>query len=368
MVLCMSYPIHLESGFIFDLRYIPFVIITLYFGYQNVLILYIILNLYRFLIGGDGIIQSFLFSTIIYTVVALLSVKYKQLKANNRVFFASMVASFTMFFYLFTLSFQTPLNREFFILSINAIGTHLIITAVMVSLIERVLMNLKERELFIQSERFQVISELSASVAHEIRNPLTTTHGFLQLLSTSDSIPSKEKTYIDFSLKELNRAENIVSDFLSFSKPQCENIIDTDLRNEIEYSMNILMPYANMHQVNIQLSYQNTLHKEFDKSQMQQCLINLIKNGIEAMQDKGGTLTIEATNYKNNIVLKITDTGIGMTEEEIESLGKPYYSTKKQGTGLGMVMVYNAIHKVGGTINVESKKGRGTTFNIVIPV
>ena len=368
MILCMSYPIHLQSGFIFDLRYIPFVIITLYFGYKNAIILYIILNLYRFIIGGEGTIQSFLFSIIIFIIVASLSGKYRQLKANNRVFFASMVASFTMVFYLFTLSFQIPLNREFFILSINAIGTHLIITAILVSLIERVMMNLKERELFIRSERYQVISELSASVAHEIRNPLTATHGFLQLLSDSDSIPSKEKTYIDFSLKELNRAENIVSDFLSFSKPPCENFIETDLRNEIEYAINVLKPYANMHQVNFQFSFENTLNIALDKSQMQQSLINLIKNGIEAMQDHGGTLTINTTNYKSNIVLKISDTGIGMTVEEIESLGKPYYSTKKQGTGLGMVMVYNAINKIGGTINVDSKKGSGTTFNIVIPV
>ncbi|MGX9134121.1 ATP-binding protein [Rummeliibacillus sp. JY-2-4R] len=368
MILCMSYPIHLQSGFIFDLRYIPFAIITLYFGYKNALISYIILNLYRFIIGGEGIIQSFLFSTIIFIIIAVLSGKYRQLKANNRVFFASMVASFTMVVYLITLSFQTPMNREFYILSINAIGTHLILTGVMVSLIERVLSNLKERELFIQSERYQVISELSASVAHEIRNPLTATHGFLQLLNDSESIPSKEKTYIDFSLKELNRAENIVSDFLSFSKPQCENVIETDLQNEIEYALNILKPYANMHNVNFQFRFENTLNIALDKSQIQQCLINLIKNGIEAMQGHGGTLTINTTNIKSNIVLKISDTGIGMTDEEIESLGKPYYSTKKQGTGLGMVMVYNAINKIGGTIIVESKKGSGTTFNIVIPV
>jgi len=365
---CLSLPIHLQSGFIFDLRYISFIIIALYWGYKNALIPYFALNLYRFLIGGDGIIQSFLFSTVILIAASLCSKKFLSFDTKYRIPFAGLISFLTMVFYLFTLSFQTPLDHEFWMLAINATGTHFIMMIIMVSMIERLIANMRAQKLIMQSDRFQVISELSASVAHEIRNPLTTTHGFLQLLSQSESIPSKEKNYVAYSLQELKRAEKIVSDFLAFSKPQYENMADSDLKEETEYAKNILIPYANMHNVDIQIHFHNSLHRSFDKSQIQQCFINLYKNGIEAMKEKGGKLEIEVSEQKRSIILKIKDSGTGMAEEQISTLGKPYYSTKKQGTGLGMVMVYNAIHKAGGTVKVESKKGRGTTFIIEFPV
>ncbi|WP_449603861.1 ATP-binding protein, partial [Paenibacillus sp. Marseille-Q9583] len=102
--------------------------------------------------------------------------------------------------------------------------------------------------------------------------------------------------------------------------------------------------------------------------QIQQCLINLYKNGIEAMKEKdGGTLFIDISEKKQNIIISIRDTGIGMTKEEISRLGKPYYSTKAEGTGLGMLMVYSTIDKVKGIVEVDSEKGKGTTFIITIP-
>jgi two-component system, sporulation sensor kinase B len=369
MILCMSFPIYLESGFIFDLRYIPFIILTLFAGYKNAFILYIVLNMYRiFIIGGEGIIQSFLFSTIIFVLVSLCSIKFIQLHSRTRISRAVLVSFFTMIIYLSTLSFQTPLNREFWTLSFYALTTHLIMMSILMILVEKIISNMKAREAYLHSERLHVISELSASVAHEIRNPLTVTNGFLQLLSKSEAIPTKEKGYIEYSLLELNRAEKIVSDFLAFSKPQCENMVNSNLREETEYTKNILLPYANMHKVDIELVCNNTLTKKLDKNQIQQCLINLYKNGIEAMKEDGGILHIDVSEQKKNIIIKIKDTGIGMTAEEVSLLGKPYYSTKKQGTGLGMLMVYSTIHKLRGQIEVDSEKGNGTTFIITIPV
>ncbi|MBK3493809.1 GHKL domain-containing protein [Viridibacillus sp. YIM B01967] len=368
MVLCMTLPFHLDSGFIFDLRYIPCIIVSLYWGYKNTILLYIVLNTYRFIIGGDGVIQSLLFSTIVLVAVSMCSNKFKSLDSQYRISFATMISFFTMFFYLATLSFQMPINREFWILSINAITTHVVLMIILLILIERIISNMKAREVIIQSDRLQVISELSASVAHEIRNPLTITSGFLQLLSHSESISLKDKDYVEYSLQELKRAEKIVGDFLTFSKPLSENMVDSNLKEETEYAKNILIPYANMYNVNLHVSFHNSLHKAFDKNQMHQCFINLYKNGIEAMKDTGGTLMIDISEQKKNIIIKIKDQGIGMTDEEISFLGKPYYSTKKEGTGLGMLMVYSTIHKVKGLIKVESEKGKGTVFTIMIPV
>lgn len=369
MILCMVYPIPLEIGFIFDLRYIPFILVALYGGYKNVLPLFIILNIYRFMIGGDGVIQSLLFSTTIFLIIPFLNAKFLKHNTQKRLVIGVASALFTMGLYLLTLStFFDELTHQYWVLAFYSLTTHVVVLILNMLMIEKVISNIKSRESFLHIERMHVMSELSASVSHEIRNPLTVTNGFLQLLKSSKTISPDEKVYIDYSLKELERAEKIVSDFLAYGKPQLENMVYSNLKEEVVYVKNILTPYAKMSQVEIDCKFTNTLNTKYDKNQMQQCLINLFKNAIEAMKDMGGKLYIDVSEEEDNVVILIKDEGIGMTKDEILQLGKPYYSTKKEGTGLGMLMVYGTISKLKGTIEVDSNKGQGTTFTITIPV
>ena len=369
MILCMVYPIQLEIGFIFDLRYIPFILVALYGGYKNVLPLFMILNVYRFMIGGDGVIQSLLFSITIFLIIPFLNAKFLKQNTQKRLVIGVASALFTMGFYLTTLStFFDELTHQFWELAFYSLTTHVVVLILIMLMIEKVISNIKNRESFLHIERMHVMSELSASVSHEIRNPLTVTNGFLQLLKSSKTISLDEKVYIDYSLKELERAEKIVSDFLAYGKPQSENMVYSNLKEEVVYVKNILTPYANMSHVKIDCQFTNTLNTKYDKNQMQQCLINLFKNAIEAMKDIGGILYIDVSDEDDNMVILIKDEGIGMTKDEILQLGKPYYSTKKEGTGLGMLMVYGTISKLKGTIEVDSNKGQGTTFTITIPV
>jgi two-component system, sporulation sensor kinase B len=369
MILCISVPIELKIGYIFDLRYIPFIIVALYGGYKGVFPIYVILNIYRFYIGGEFVLHSLLFSTVIFTLVPLLSKTFLSFNQKKRIICATMVSFLTMGLYLLHLSIVLEtLNKEFWILAFHALITSIGVMLIILILIEQIISNMKNRERYLHSERLNVVSELSASVSHEIRNPLTVTSGFLQLLNKSTTISAEEKRYIELSLQELNRAESIVSDYLSFAKPQSENMVYSNLEKETEYTKNLIFPYASMHNVEVQFSFNNSLCKRYDRNQIQQCLINLLKNGIEAMKECcGGTLSIDISENKKNILIRIQDTGIGMTKEEITRLGKPYFSTKEEGTGLGMLMVYSTINKVDGKIDVESEKGKGTTFLISIP-
>jgi two-component system sporulation sensor kinase B len=369
MSLCIAKPIRLEIGYIFDLRYIPFIIVALFGGYRNVLPLYIILNAYRFYVGGGGVFYSFLFATAILILVPLYKNRFLKLPSKGRVIAASLIALLIMGVYLLILGFvQDSLDRQFWILSLNALTTHVGVMSVIMILIEKIISNIKNRERIVQSERLNVVSELAASVSHEIRNPLTVTSGFLQLLNKSKTMTPEEKGFVELSLQELQRAEKIVSDYLSFAKPQSENMVYSNMKAESEYTKNIIMPYATMHKVDVQFSFNNSLNKNYDRNQIQQCLINLYKNGIEAMKETdGGTLFIDIFEKKQNIMISIKDNGVGMTKDEISRLGKPYYSTKAEGTGLGMLMVYSTVDKVKGTIEVDSEKGKGTTFFITIP-
>lgn len=369
MILCMIYPIKLEIGFIFDLRYIPFIIVALYGGYKKVIPLFIVLNMYRFFLGGDGIWQSFLFSTVILSVIPFFHRRFLKADTKKRLYMAVSAALFTMILYLTTLStFFEELTREYWTLATYSLIAHVMIISLNVLMIEKVIANINNRESFLHTERLHVMSELSASVSHEIRNPLTVTNGFLQLLKESKTISADEKVFIDYSLLELERAEKIVSDFLSYGKPQSENMVNSNLKEDMEYVLNILGPYANMNQVNFDFLFSNTLTKKYDQNQIQQSMINVIKNGIESMKETGGTLLITVTEEQRAIVIQIQDHGVGMTSDEILELGKPYYSTKTEGTGLGMLMVYGTISKLKGKIEVVSEKHKGTTFIITLPV
>ncbi|MFD1903267.1 ATP-binding protein [Paenibacillus rhizoplanae] len=137
---------------------------------------------------------------------------------------------------------------------------------------------------------------------------------------------------------------------------------------ECEYTKNVILPYATIHKVAVEFSFNNPLSTHYDSNEMQQCLINLYKNAIEAMDGvEDAVLSIAVFASGQNIIITIRDTGVGMTKDEISRLGKPYYSTKADGTGLGMVMAYNTINKLKGRIEVTSEKGKGTVFQIIIP-
>ncbi|MCG7336961.1 HAMP domain-containing histidine kinase [Sporosarcina sp. ACRSM] len=370
LLLCMAFPLKLEIGFMFDLRWIPFIVVALFGGYKMALPLYIVLNVYRYLIGGgDGFYHSLAFATVILLVIPFFREQFIVQTPNRRVAYGIIATLSMMALYFTSLGFfYEELTDEFWELVINSLLTYTVVIFIIMSLIEKIISNVKRREIYIQSERLKDISELSASIAHEIRNPLTVTNGFLQLLNSSKTITPEEKRYIDFSLTELERAETIVNDFLAFSKPQSIHMVYSNFKDELEYVKNILGPYATKNNVAIHIECTNKLKKSYDESQVRQCFINLIKNSIESMKEEGGNITIDISAQNSNILIEVKDSGIGMTSEELSQLGVPYYSTKKEGTGLGMFMVYRTINSLNGKIEVESTLGKGTTMLITIPV
>lgn len=282
---------------------------------------------------------------------------------------ATSIVVLTMGCYLIILGrIMDKLDTQFWTLAFYALTTHAVVMVILMILLEQILANLRNRERIMQSERLNVVSELAASVSHEMRNPLTVTSGFLQLLNLSKNLTPEEKGYVELSLLELNRAEKIISDYLSFAKPQSESRVYSNLMAECEYTKNVILPYATIHKVAVEFSFNNPLSTHYDSNEMQQCLINLYKNAIEAMDGvEDAVLSIAVFASGQNIIITIRDTGVGMTKDEISRLGKPYYSTKADGTGLGMVMAYNTINKLKGRIEVTSEKGKGTVFRIIIP-
>lgn len=219
----------------------------------------------------------------------------------------------------------------------------------------------------INTEKLQAVSHLAASISHEVRNPLTATKGFLQLLKSDDNLPAEKKQqFIDIAISELNRAENIINDYLAFAKPSMELQETIEIQSEILKVIEIVKPLANMNAVFIQC-HVPVFYVNGEKHLFQQCFVNLVKNAIESMQE-GGVLILKAEPIKKGINITISDTGIGMSDEQISRLGEPYFSTKGvKGTGLGMVAVYRIVKSMHGSIRVKSKPKEGTTFTIYLP-
>jgi two-component system sporulation sensor kinase B len=221
------------------------------------------------------------------------------------------------------------------------------------------------RSKLVKMEKMEVVSQLAASISHEVRNPLTVVKGFTQLLKTPDLSQESQERYIEHILGELNRAQIIIDDYLTFAKPASPKVDNITIDQELKRVISMMMPLCNMNSIHITEELVtgsiigNTQH-------FQQCFLNLIKNSIEAMPN-GGKLSVKSSVFENKIIIVIKDSGIGMTPEQINRFGEPYFSTKTKGTGLGTMVAVKIIETMNGTLNIKSIVNRGTTLTITFP-
>ncbi|WP_284644906.1 PAS domain-containing sensor histidine kinase [Paenibacillus silviterrae] len=216
-------------------------------------------------------------------------------------------------------------------------------------------------------EHLKTVSQLAASISHEVRNPLTVTRGFMQILKDSTLNEEKRRQYFDLSLEELDRAERIITDYLTFAKPALEHYERLELNTELRHIVQVILPFASMENIAVELDpSEEELYVYGEGKKLHQALINVMKNGIEATP-AGGSLTIRLKRIDGNSVLTIEDSGQGMDEEQLKKLGTPYYTTKDKGTGLGTMVAFSIFKAMEGEIKVESKLGRGTRFVLSFP-
>ncbi len=218
-----------------------------------------------------------------------------------------------------------------------------------------------------QSGRLKVTGQLAAAVAHEIRNPLTVVRGFMQLFEQDSSFSAERKGQIALVIDELDAAEEVISQFLSVAKPEKAVKAEIeDVKLVLQSVKELLQSYGLLHDNWIELNVIDDCKIIINTIEFKQLLINIIKNAIEASKT-GDVVLISVKREKDNVVIKVIDQGIGMSEAEVESLGTPFYSLKSKGTGLGMMICFNIVEKYKGAISFETSKGHGTTVSISFP-
>lgn len=214
-----------------------------------------------------------------------------------------------------------------------------------------------------ESQKLDMISQLAASNAHEIRNPLTAIKGFIELAKEG----SLDLDIYSIIGREVERIELIAGELLVLGKPE-QMAMDTVEINEILKHVCSLMKFqAETEHVNIKEDYQHNLFVRCNKEQLKQVFINLLKNAIESIDD-GGNIKVHSYMDHNHVKIDVTDNGKGIPDHILKYLGEPFYTTKEKGSGIGLMVCYNLIEKHNGTIDVQSIPGQGTTFTITLPL
>ncbi|CAM4146089.1 sporulation kinase E [Geobacillus stearothermophilus ATCC 7953] len=225
----------------------------------------------------------------------------------------------------------------------------------------------KEMELQLRkSDTLNVVGELAAGIAHEIRNPMTALKGFIQLLQ--GSIDGDYSMYFNVIMSELERIESIITEFLVLAKPQAVQYKQNDICKIMQDTIDLISAQAIMNNVQIIADFDRGLPPVYcELNQLKQVFINILKNAIEVMP-KGGDITVRIARMGKNVHISITDQGVGIPKDKIKKLGEPFYTTKERGTGLGLMVSYKIIEEHQGKIDVESEVGVGTTFHITLPI
>jgi len=218
-----------------------------------------------------------------------------------------------------------------------------------------------------RSESLRSLGMFTVGVVHEVRNPLTSIKGFAQILQKKLQGKEEEK-YINPILIEADRLGKVVDDLLRFGRPAKIDKKVFNLNSFFDHIVEMSKHYVGDKNIVISKECEGDININADEKKLEELFLNLVINGIQSLEEGNGEVSIQVRKTGENVVVNIRDTGIGMTEEEMKNLFVPFYTTKAEGTGMGLAIAYRAATEHDGKIDVQSVKGEGTVFTVTLPL
>jgi signal transduction histidine kinase len=210
-------------------------------------------------------------------------------------------------------------------------------------------------------DRLDLIGEMAASIAHEIRNPMTTVRGFLQMMKARPQ-HSENQEYFELMISELDRANTIITEFLTLSKNQAMELKMDNLNILLETLFPLIQADAFNHKNDVEMKLEEIPNLMFDQREIRQMILNLARNGLDAMQP-GGILSLRTFRTDDEVILEVQDQGSGIDSDVLEKLGNPFFTTKENGTGLGLAVCFRIAEKHKARISIKTSSD-GTTFDV----
>lgn len=268
------------------------------------------------------------------------------------------------------------LQGRIILLSLTIMGVLFGILSVIVVRANRIMADRARERLLLEeklneSQRLASLGKMVAAVSHEIKNPLGIVRSTAEILRKRiTKVAPGNEHLAEIIVEETSRLDNIVREFLDFARPREITLQPESLNVLVERMARFMAPeFEKMNVKLIQhLDPQLDTVVSMDGEQMYQVLLNMVFNGLQAMPD-GGTLTVSTSRQPENcVLLSVSDTGVGMEKEKAAQIFTPFYTDKNKGTGLGLAIAKNIVDKHGGRIEVESRKGLGSTFRVILPL
>ena len=361
---CMFYPIDTLGETHFDLRMCAIIILTLYGGWVSGGIALVCACIFRYVIGGKFLFIGITVSLASFLIAFVLRGIF--LKAKSKLVAGSLIVLCYFIVYILILYFTVHiLDLAFYFVYFIAFY---LTTVSLIFLIEHLIKINKQFEEMVYLDKLNMIGQLTASIAHEIRNPLSTVRGFIQYLS-ADTHDEQLKKFSPLIMEELDRTNSIITNYLKVAKPEPFQLSVISLNAVISDCVQLMRPLASYSNVIIDYENNEKFYVYGDEHHLKQALMNVIKNGIESIPKKGTIqIDLNADMLKNTVRIRIKDTGKGMSPEQLKQIGLPFYTTKSKGTGLGSMVTNKIIRELNGSIEYESEIDKGTVVKIVLPL
>lgn len=370
IIICMTFPVAINEGYVLDFRFIPLIVAFIYGGYRTGLGLSVLLISYRFAIGGSGFYLGGLWMTIfLLTAFWFILPRSEKWEQKWRGFYPYILLTFSLVFFalgtqfLDDYAFTASEIKLWLFFSLLNYFTFWMVLHLQNSFKEMEVMS----EKVIQFEKNHTINHLLVYISQQMLSPLKSANCYLQLVN-DEPLSSRQSYQLLQAKNELNQAERSLDHYLTFMDEKWKEQRDMSFVQELQKVVGLMKSYAEMHQVD--LIYTSTAEEDVsikgDPSLLRFALMNVIKNAIEASQPKG-RVNISLHEMLKDVYIVIEDNGMGIPPKLLSQLGKPLSSGKVNGTGLGLASTYKIAESMGGRVEVESNVNEGTVFSLYFP-